>query len=282
MGKNFKSDKEFKEYWSSLGISDNFIFFKVMQDEGICKKLLEILLGIKISKIERHNSEKVMDNKKGGKGVRLDVYLEDENRAIDIEMQVEDKIDLAKRSRYYQSMIDLNILDSGEDYIELKESYVIFICMFDPLKKGLAEYSFENICIEDGEAIRLNDMAKKVFFNAMACFEAKDKRISEFLKYVCGLPSDDSFVKEIDQRVNIVKGREDWRNEYMKLSMIEMDARREGIEEGIEKGIMTLIRYMKKVNTLDDYIISELISEYDLRKEEAENYLQSYYKKIVE
>ena len=67
----------------------------------------------------------------------------------DIEMQVTDTKELPKRSRYYQSMIDLQMIDRGQSYKKLKPSYIIFICPFDIFDKGKHIYTFENICKED-------------------------------------------------------------------------------------------------------------------------------------
>ena len=64
--------------------------------------------------------------------------------------------ELPKRSRYYQDLIDIELIDKGEDYSELKNSIVIFICTFDEFGKGRHLYTFENICIQD-ETIRLDD-----------------------------------------------------------------------------------------------------------------------------
>ena len=67
-----------------------------------------------------------------GKGIRFDVYSEDDSGIVyDCEMQTSKKDNLPKRTRYYQGMIDLNLLERGADYKELKKSYVIFICPFD-------------------------------------------------------------------------------------------------------------------------------------------------------
>ena len=51
--------------------------------------------------------------------------------------------DIGKRTRYYQSMIDIDSLLKGAVYSELKESYVIFICTSDPFESGLPVYTFE-------------------------------------------------------------------------------------------------------------------------------------------
>ena len=42
-------------------------------------------------------------------------------------------------------MIDLNLLQKGEDYNRLKKSYVIFICTEDIFQKKRAIYTFENL-----------------------------------------------------------------------------------------------------------------------------------------
>lgn len=71
------------------------------------------------------------------KGVRLDVYAKDENNTrYNIEMQVAKKPALGRRTRYYQSQMDMELLLSGQEYKELPNSYVIFICDFDPFGKG--------------------------------------------------------------------------------------------------------------------------------------------------
>ena len=46
-------------------------------------------------------------------------------------------------------MIDLNILEKGEDYRGLKKSFVIFVCTFDLFGQGRHVYTFENRCVQD-------------------------------------------------------------------------------------------------------------------------------------
>lgn len=82
--------------------------------------------------------------------VRLDVYVKDDRETVyDIEMQVSDTKELPKRSRYYQGMIDLQLVDASQHYKKLNKSYIIFICPFDLYGKGRHIYTFENICKED-------------------------------------------------------------------------------------------------------------------------------------
>ena len=53
-----------------------------------------------------------------------------------LEMQNWKMLNLPKRTRYYQSMIDIDHLASGAEYGDLPDSYIIFISMFDPLERS--------------------------------------------------------------------------------------------------------------------------------------------------
>ena len=147
---------EAMETWEKLEIKDDFLFAKVMRDKKICRMLLEKLLQIEIKDIVYLEEQKTLAIGKDAKSVRLDVYLEEGDRVFDLEMQTTNKRNLPKRSRYYQGMIDLNTIEKGESYKKLKESYVVFICTFDPFYQGKAQYTFENLCLEN-KGLRLGD-----------------------------------------------------------------------------------------------------------------------------
>lgn len=270
--------------WEKLEIKDDFLFAKVMRDKRLCKKLLERLLQIKIKDIVYLEEQKSIDIEKDAKSIRLDVYVEEGNRVFNLEMQTTDKRNLPKRSRYYQGMIDLNTIEKGENYKKLKESYVIFICTFDPFHQGKAQYTFENFCMEDKE-LKLNDGTKKIFFNAKDYINAEDEEIREFLKYVNGEKSDSPFVKEIEDRVAQVKASKEWRLEYVTLLMREQEiweeaeekgiekGRAEGLEEGIEKGIRGSVALLKELNVPLQTILVKIQEQYNLSPEASQKYL---------
>ena len=110
--------------WEELSLSDNFIFQKVMRRKRLCKRLIEKILAIKIRRITFSETEKSISVRRDSKSVRLDVYVEDENGTLyDIEMQTTDSAspsELPKRTRYYQAMMDMDILDKGAYYTELR------------------------------------------------------------------------------------------------------------------------------------------------------------------
>ncbi len=70
--------KEFKE----LTIDDDFMFAKVMKNTDLCKQLLEVILKVKIDRIEYQEEQKTIDIVENAKGVRLDVYVLDEKPTV--------------------------------------------------------------------------------------------------------------------------------------------------------------------------------------------------------
>ncbi len=205
------SEQVVKEY-DELQFTDDFLFCKVLENnEDLCRELLELILAKKIRKINYLAKQKVIDITSDGKGIRLDVYLEDEeNTVFDIEMQTTTSNNLPKRTRYYQGMIDLNLIEKGVDYRELKESYIIFICMQNPFKKDLHLYTFENKCNED-MGLSLGDESTKVILTPDGKADDASSGLSEFLDYLAGKGGNSSFVKRLDEAVDKAKNKEEWR-----------------------------------------------------------------------
>ena len=53
-----------------------------MSDKEICKEFLEKLLEIEIEKIEMPENQKIIDLLLESKGIRLDIYVKDENNTV--------------------------------------------------------------------------------------------------------------------------------------------------------------------------------------------------------
>lgn len=75
--------------YRELKFSDDFMFCKVLQNEPeLCKELVELIIDRKIGRIITDESQQSIKITADGKGVRLDVYLEDDKDTVyDIEMQ---------------------------------------------------------------------------------------------------------------------------------------------------------------------------------------------------
>ena len=285
--------------WEELSISNDFLFGKVMQDPELCKELLQrILPDLEIDHVEYPELQKSIRIDIDAKSVRLDVYVKDGKGTVyDIEMQVAGAEELPKRTRYYQSMIDLQMIDRGQSYKKLKPSYIIFICLSDVFGKGSHVYSFENFCREDKE-ISLGDEAYKIFLNAKGIQNDVSPELKAFLDYVAGKESDDAFVKKLKVAVDKAKKNRAWRSEYLTLLMRDQENIEKGIAQGIAQGLAQgleqgkaqglkqgkaqgleqgkvygAVSVYRDMGLSDEEILKRIQEKYHLTKETAESYL---------
>ena len=228
-----------------LTFTDDFMFGTVMKNKMICKGVIERLLHIKVGKIEYPSLQKTIAPFYESKGIRLDVYVSDPERIFDIEIQTSIPPSLPKRTRYYQSLMDVDNLLRGQSYAELKESYVIFICTQDPFGKGLPVYEFRNICTADG-TLFLDDKSYKVFYNVGAYGKEDEPELSALLEYLCERRATSGFTQHIDELVEKAKRNEKFRSWYMSLNIWKDDLLREGSQLGekigFERGVAAGIR----------------------------------------
>ena len=251
MGNNIKRFEE-------LEIQDDFMFGVIMRNPKYCKPFLETVLNIKIERIEYPKSQEIIDLSSDAKSVRLDVYVEDGKGTVyNIEMQTTSNKNIPKRMRYYQGMIDLNILEKGEDYRSLKKSFVIFVCTFDLFGQGRHVYTFENRCVQDLE-LPLSDDTVKIILNTKGILDDVSIEMKSLLDYIDGKEPEDDFTRELDDAVNEVRDNEKWRLEYMTLQMSYQEKYELGVQDGIELGREQGIEQgIDKINRLHDILIEQ-------------------------
>ena len=212
--------------FDELTITDDFMFGAVMSDPKYCKPLLELVLGVKIDRIEYPERQKAIAERYSSKSIRLDVYVADGAGTVyDVEMQTESRKNLPKRTRYYQGMIDLHILEQGEEYTKLAKSFVIFFCTFDPFEKGRWVYTFENLCRED-PAIALGDESTKIILNTKGRVGEIDADLRDLLHYMDGKAPNNDYTKQLESAVADVRADEKWRREFMVLNELLRDRER--------------------------------------------------------
>lgn len=271
--------------FNELTFSDDFMFGKVLTtNKELCKELLELILGEKINRIEFVEEQRTLKQTYPSKGIRLDVYVKDDkNVAYDVEMQTTYSSDLPKRIRFYQGMIDLDLIESGDEYSNLKRSYIIFICLSDPFKKGLPVYVFTKTCKQD-RSIELNDEATTVVINVSGSRKGLSPNMAAFLDFVQNQKVSDDFTQRLSDEVSNVRSCKKWSVEYMHVSAMLADARRDGIEQGVKQGVKQSIaknvRRLLKFKMTDSDIINAIIEDYDLTAEQAEQYLLEAKKNI--
>ena len=233
--------------WDALTFTNNYVFQEVLKNKKLCKYLIEQILHIHVKDIEYLIAERNVNSPRiSSKSIRLDVYVENqEGTVLDIEMQVtgegstvyanKDEAAVIKslplRTRYYQSLISMDMLRRGMKYRELRKSYVIFICTFDPFGKGLPVYHFTYRCKEDNN-LEMGDLTENIYLNARAADKAEDKALTDFLSYVRDGKAGSDFTRAIDAETKRVRNDEKWRDRYvtweMDLSIMQEDAENRG------------------------------------------------------
>ena len=220
-----------------LTITDGFLFGAVMADQENCRQLLERILEIPIEKVEVVREKSLIYHPEY-RGVRLDVFAKDEKGTkFDVEMQVR-KTPVGKRSRYYHSQMDMEMLQSGIDYEELPDAYVIFICCYDPFFQDKYRYTFGTHCMEYPEAemddgvhtIILNNKGKnpeEVPPELVSFLEFTKKSLAESEE-----ESEDPFIQRLQKTIQDIKKSREMGERYMTLEEMLKEESKEGKKKG--------------------------------------------------
>ena len=221
-----------------LTFTDDFMFSQVMKNKEICKEVVETILGIKVGRIEFLTSQYEIEIDPESKTIAMDVYLRDEKKIINVELQNGHRLELPKRSRYYQAAADIDNTSPGELYSEMKDNYVIFICTFDPFLQGKAFYKFENICLNEDKPLRLNDGTYKIFLNTAADdLTLLDPELKLFYDYIRRGTADSTLTEKINSSITELKEDRETRRKYMTYTTRIAEAKSEAREEGRKEGI---------------------------------------------
>ena len=224
--------------WLDATIQNNFVFGKTLETHpDLCRRLLELILNVKIKEINYPEREKTINLRSDSKGIRLDVYVEEKgtNRSFDIEMQVSNSDNIAKRTRYYQELIDGDKLKPGQHYSSLGESIIIFICPFR-FKYNRHFYSFHERCDQELDFI-LESGVTKIFLSTKGTIDDVTPDIKAFLEYVDKGNISGDFVKELDDAVRLVKSNRKAMKEFMTYEMALLEERLQGEQQGEQRGI---------------------------------------------
>ena len=169
-----------------LNLTSRFLFEEVLEDPRTHQDILEIIFQKEIPLLEKNETEKELRVSPLLRSIRMDVFSMDQEKVIyNTEMQQKRRADLAKRSRYYQSMTDTSLLEPGvPDYNRLNTSYIIMIMPFDLFGYKRYVYTFRSRCEEEAECI-LEDGATRIFLNTRGENDSEVPReLVEFLHYL--------------------------------------------------------------------------------------------------
>lgn len=221
--------ERYKEKLKNLTMMSDILARNVLKDKDVCEYVLGILLDDKSVHLKEVNVQADYRSMHG-RGVVLDcVAGDDTGRLFNVEIQQDDEGAHPKRARYHLGAMDTNILQAGEFFDRLPETYVIFVTRSDTLGLGLPIAHIDRIVREtetefgdeshfiyvdsskDGEDTELGRLMKD--FNSK---EAKDMQASVLAKRIRDLKETEKGVEHMCEEMETI--------------------RREGIAEGRAEG----------------------------------------------
>lgn len=149
------SEGELKaRYERYKNIIDNFTLMSDIFMRNVFKKkecleyVLQIILQNHKLFIAEHIIQKDYKNLQGRSAVMDCVARDADGQYFNIEIQQENEGASPNRARYNSGLMDMNMLNPGQDFDELTENYVIFITRNDIFEYGLAIYHVERVILE--------------------------------------------------------------------------------------------------------------------------------------
>ena len=247
-----------------LNIKTDYVFKRVFGYKGneqITKNFLSCILGQKVSDIELEKNpileKDLIDDKVGILDIKAEI---NKNTNVDIEMQIIDKKNSAKRILFYCAKLFIRSLKSGKDYNSLKKTISILIADYelDELKEVRKYLTKWNIREEDYSKIILTD-AMEIYIIEIGKFKKyqgtkRYKELDSWIKFIENPEVIDMSNKEIVMAKKVLDEISQDEHERYLAEMREKyildqnateaagydkglkEGHKKGIEEGIKEG----------------------------------------------
>lgn len=262
-----------KRKLEELNLMDDFLFQEMVSKEGIgeefCRILLETILGRTIRKVRVIPQKVIPAIDTENHGIRLDAYVEDISGedsgadGMDVTTDIYDiepnntyeKKSLPRRTRYYDALIDAQLLEAGTDYAHMRNVIIIMILPYDPFDRNRMVYTIQNRCMED-ESISYDDGLKKIYLYTKGTTGNPRKSLRNMLHYMEKSTEDnvtDENIAKIHKLVSKVKHSKEVGINYMKSWEREQMIREESLAEGQER-ISRLILKLSELSRTEDIL----------------------------
>ena len=211
-------------------MDDDFMRCIFRDNLPLAQLVLRILTGKPDLLVTGLSTQKDLKRLVGARSVCLDAYAEDANgKKYDLEIQRSDAGAGAKRARYHASAMDIENLDAGQDFVELPETYVIFITETDVIGGGKPCYRIERVNLDLGEAFQ--DGTHILYINGE---NREDTPLGKLMHdFSCRNPEEMHY--ELLRAVSKYYKETQEGVEYMCRAFEE--TRKEGFERGIQQGL---------------------------------------------
>ena len=257
-----------------------------------CAILIETLLGWKIGDVHITPQRPYQGIDTDRHGICLDVQIEavtykdgNEISSVDVRSDIYDiepnthRGNEAKRVRFYTALIDSRSLQSGVEYGEMKNLYLIMISPYDPFGADSMVYTVKSRCLEVPD-ISYDDGITCVFLYTKGKKNIPSQRVADMLHFIEESTTDNAVISSECQTllkmVEKIKSRREVGIRYMKACEIEKMYRDEGRAEGRAETLNGIIAIGRRHHFTDDEILRDLQSVLEISQEEAQEILDNY------
>ncbi len=168
---------------------DDVFFEALAENKAVLEEILRTILEdsqlVVIDVITQHGERNIF-----GRSVRLDALCTlGDGTKCNIEVQRSDNDDHLKRARFNASSITVRESNTGDDFKDILELYIVYISEFDFLKENRTIYHIDKVIRESGTIV--DDGLHEIFVNTtiddgsdisdlMSCFTKKEVKNPKF------------------------------------------------------------------------------------------------------
>ncbi len=266
--------EKYRQKLKQMRMMDDTLMKCIFKD---CKPAVEQMLRIILQRddlfVESFSIGKEFKNLRGH-SICMDILAVDKDgKYYNIEVQRDDRGADPKRVRFYAGMMDVEMLDKGDDYSTLRDSYVIFITENDIFKEGKPLYHYIRTEEESGKP--LGDGSHIIYVNGAY---VGDGPLGWFISDLREPDPGKIHFAIFAERMNFLKNNTKGEKEMCQImeELVEKRAKKElqkGIQKGRLEGIQISVRLCRQFGLSDEQIVEQIATEYHLSKKEAAQYV---------
>ena len=125
--------ERYKEKIKHFTIMNDIFMRNVLKETACTEYILQVVMNKKELKVIDQTLQKDYKNLQGRSAILDCVAKDAENNHFNVEIQGENDGASPKRARYHSGLLDMNLLNPGDPFDSLPETYVIFITKNDVL-----------------------------------------------------------------------------------------------------------------------------------------------------
>ena len=211
-------NERFKDYMEKIKdftiMDDTFMVACFRNQPKLIEYVLQIIMdkpAIEVKEVTVQSPLKHIQ----GRSLTLDIEAIDAaKKRYDSEFQQASSGAKPKRARYHSSMMDADILEVGEDFEKLPETYVIFITKYDVLGMNLPLYNIGRVIINSDKHDIFDDKSHILYVNASIQNNTELGKL--MYDFQCANPQM-MFNQELADRVQYLKETKEGRNDMCEI-----------------------------------------------------------------